>query len=169
MGNDSVKIAAAMAAGYLLGRTKKARFVFAVAGGVMMAGRGLARLGLDQSRLGGVLTEVLGDVQRSAGEALNARVGKLGDTLRSQTENLGGVLSHDEDEDQSAGEEGEEEEGEEDEGEEEAPDEGRARDEDSDGAGEDEEAPAPSRAPDPGRSARSGGRRVAQAAGRGRR
>lgn len=157
MGNDGVKIAAAMAAGYLLGRTRKARFVFAVVGGVLMAGRGLARLGLDESRLAGVLTEVLGDVQRSAGEALNARVGQLSDSLRSQTEGLGGVTGGDEDESAEDDEEGEADS---------AEDDGRPRDEDSDGTGEEE---APSRTPDQRRAPRAGGRRVAQAAGRGRR
>lgn len=157
MGNDGVKIAAAMAAGYLLGRTRKARFVFAVVGGVLIAGRGLARLGLDESRLAGVLTEVLGDVQRSAGEALNARVGQLSDSLRSQTEGLGGGLGMGQDESAEDDEEGEADDTE---------DEGQPRDEDSDGAGEEE---SPSRAPDQRRAPRAGGRRVAQAAGRGRR
>lgn len=160
MGNDGVKIAAAIAAGYLIGRTRKARFAFAVVGGVLMAGRGLARLGLDESRLAGVVTEVLGDVQRSAGEALNARVGQLSDSLRSQTEGLSGGIDL-----------GQDESGEDDEAAEtdSAPDQGATRDEEPDGTGEDEEAPAPSRTPDPGRAARTGGRRVAQTAGRGRR
>lgn len=152
MGNDGVKIAAAMAAGYLLGRTRKARLVFAVVGGVLMAGRGLAKLGLDESRLGAVLTEVLGDVQRSAGEALNARVGRLSDSLQSQTEGLSGGLGQDQAADDEEG----------------GDDEERPRDAESDGAGEDEETPESPRRPARARSA-GGGRREPQAAGRGRR
>lgn len=174
MANDGVKIAAAMAAGYLIGRTKKGRLVFAVVGGVLMAGRGLAKLGLDESRLGAVLTEVLGDVRSSAGEALNARVGQFSDNLQSRTEGLTGGLGLDQDEEAAQEDEGEaDEEAPEDEeaSEEEARPQSRRRGEESNGRGDDEEAPQPSRRPDRGRTAGGGGRRERepQAAGRGRR
>lgn len=162
MANDGAKIAAAMAAGYLIGRTRKARFVFAVVGGVLMAGRSVTRLGLADSRLGGVLSEVLADVQRGAGEALAARAGRFSESLRSQTEQLGGDQEEPAEEDEG----GEEEEGEPDG---EARAEGRSRGEDADGGGGDEEAPQPSREPDRGRGAGGRRQREPQAAGRGRR
>ena len=160
MGSDGVKIAAAMAAGYLIGRTRKGRLVFMLIGGVLMAGRAATRLGLDESRLVGVFNEVLGDVQRSAGEALNTRVGQFSDSLQSRTEGLTGCLGVTEDD--------------EDEDEADASDGGQPRGQDSNGAGEDDEKAQPSRRPDRGRAtggrAPSGSRRrEPQAAGRSRR
>lgn len=159
MGTESLKILAAIAAGYLIGRTKKGRFVLALASGAMMAGRGLAQMGLDESKLKGVLSEVLADVQTSAGKALNDRAGRLSDTLRSQTEQLGGVAGLGQDQD-AEDEEAEAEEGPEDS----APEDDRARDE-ANGGGEDRPTRQTSRRPDRGRA--TSGRRVAQAAARG--
>jgi hypothetical protein len=84
MANGGLKIAAAVAAGYLLGRTGKGRLVLVVATAVM-AGRGSLRSGdLLSGPLGTVAKEVLGQVEASAGKALNARV----DSLHERTSSL---------------------------------------------------------------------------------
>ena len=162
MGNDGAKIAAAMAAGYLIGRTRKAGLAFALVGGVLMAGRSLSRLDLGESRLGAVLVEVLGDVQRGAGEALASRTERFSESLRSQTENLGGGLTQDEDE-ESGDEEGEEEEDEE-------ASTSRGRGAESNGRGEDDESSqSSSRRPQRARAGGGTRSRERQPAGRSRR
>ncbi|WP_217168206.1 hypothetical protein [Streptomyces sp. AC512_CC834] len=103
MSDSKTALAAAMAGGYLLGRTKKAKLAFAV--GSYLAGR---RIGLSP---GQVLSQGLGDLQqmpqvrelteRVRGELLtagraavtaaaNRRLTGLADTLRDRTEALTG-------------------------------------------------------------------------------
>lgn len=155
IGKDTAKIAAAVAAGYLIGRTKNGKLVLMLACGVVLAGRALAQMGLDQSKLRGVLVEVLSDVQRSGGKALTARAERFSDSLRSRTDVMGGLGL---DQDEAMDDEEEEGEADEEEPAEKAPASSRSNGQASDGDGRDS-----------GRSSRSGrssggtGRRVRQA------
>ncbi|WP_399894068.1 hypothetical protein ACGH7X_36620 [Streptomyces sp. BBFR51] len=118
MNDSKAALAAAVAGGYLLGRTKKAKLAFAV--GSYLAGR---RIGLSP---GQVLSQGLGDLQRmpqvrelteqvrgellTAGRAAvtaaaNRRLTGLADTLRDRTEALTGESLRD-DADDEAREEG---------------------------------------------------------------
>lgn len=170
IGKGTVTVVAAVAAGYLIGRTRKGRLVLAMASGVMMAGRGLAHMGLDQSKLRAVLVEVLADVQRSGGKALNAHAERLTDSLRSRTELLSGLsldqeeAAEDEDDEDDVDEADEDADG--------AQASGRSSDRASDRNGGGREATRPARSAN--RAARSAGgaakrAREPQTAARGRR
>lgn len=170
IGKESAKLAAAVVAGYLIGRTRKGKVVLMLACGVLLAGRALAQMGLDQSKLRGVLGEVLADVQRSGGKALNARAESLTDTLRSRSGVISGLGL---DQDEAADDE--EDEGEADEADDEPAESTQASNQsneqasDRNGGGREAErsSRSPNRARNSGGTSRRG--REAQAATRGRR
>jgi hypothetical protein len=153
MANDGVKIGAAMAAGYLIGRTRKARLALALVGGALVAGRGLMGSGLGQSRLGGVLVEVLGDVERGAGRALTARAERFTDSLHERTLGLRNAV-------QPEGEEQSPERGEEDQGAE-----SETQHEPDQAASDEEPEPEEGEGSEGGREPRRSGERVAAGAG----
>lgn len=90
MANGLMKIGAAVAVGYILGRTRKGRLLLTAAGLGMAARGGLeSRQGrLLEGPLGSVGKEVAGQLQTAAGKALAARVDRLSDALEERTANL---------------------------------------------------------------------------------
>lgn len=97
--NDNAKIGVAVAGGYLLGRTKKARLALGL--GMYLAGKKLSldpkqlrQMVMDNpvlSSLGDqVRTELVGATKSAATAALTRRAGSLADSLRDRTQVLQG-------------------------------------------------------------------------------
>ncbi|MER5559005.1 hypothetical protein ABT071_10385 [Streptomyces sp. NPDC002506] len=97
--NDNAKIGVAVAGGYLLGRTKKARLALGL--GMYLAGKKLSldpkqlrQMVMDNPVLSGlgdqVRTELVGATKSAATAALTRRAGSLADSLRDRTQVLQG-------------------------------------------------------------------------------
>ena len=90
MTNGLMKMGAALAAGYLVGRTRRGRLILTAAALGMAARGGMQSRqgGLLEGPLGVVSREVASQVQAAAGQALTARVDRLSDSLKERTANL---------------------------------------------------------------------------------
>jgi len=90
MTNGLMKMGAALAAGYVLGRTGRGRLILTAAALGMAAKGGMgSRQGrLLEGPLGAVGKEVASQIQTAAGLALTARVDRLSDSLKERTANL---------------------------------------------------------------------------------
>ena len=90
MANGLMRMGAALAAGYFLGRTRKGRLILTAAALGMAAKGGVeSRQGrLLESPLGSVGKEVAGQLQSAAGQVLTARMDRLSDTLKERSANL---------------------------------------------------------------------------------
>lgn len=142
--NQSVKIVAAAAGGYVLGRRKK--FKMAIALGLYVAGK---QLKLDPQKIAGLLMKRLGDspqfaelrdqaqgqlvtVGKAAASAIvDRQAGRVADALQARTERLTGGAEEEEEEEPAEAEDQAEEQSE-DEGEE--PAEEQAQDEETSGS-----------------------------------
>ncbi|MEV6722097.1 hypothetical protein AB0M94_14355 [Streptomyces xanthochromogenes] len=173
--NDNAKIGVAVAGGYLLGRTKKARLALGL--GMYLAGKKLSldpkqlrQMITDNPVLAGlsdqVRTELVGATKSAAAAALTKRAGSLADNLRDRTQVLQGhVVSakdekdepEDESEELSQDDEAQQHDGDDYEG---------ADEEDAENA-DDEEEPAktPRRKPAARQSGKTGGAPRSQAKG----
>lgn len=113
--NDTVKLGAAVAGGYLLGRTRKGKAAIGLA--LWLAGRrrsfgspggGLSRL-LSTPEIGQLTAQLrgplLGAAQRAVTSTIESRAGSLADSLRDRTARLGGPPPGGQDQDQ-AGQDG---------------------------------------------------------------